>query len=369
MKARIRVLEPQDGAGVAALIARVGFDTGADREAPPGGEMRPANPALASGDSDLPRGWVIEAEQKIVGHLGNLAMRYRFQGRDVLAAAASGYIVDPEYRGMSIRLIAKFANQQHADLLLNTSADQTTGEALKAFRFQPVPSPDYDRALYWVCDAFGFSGVAAARLGLTGPLALLARPALTLAIAARRLQGGRYTGDAGLSVENTQTIAESRGELDRFWQALQRDNPRLLAERSGAALAWHFGGGRSVRLLRCLRAGELVGYAVLADIPAPALGLRRLRIVDLVVLGEAAEIVDALLFAARAAAAAEKFHILELIGFPSEIRRRALATNPLSRNLPVWPFLYKAKNSKLAEALGAPENWYASPYDGDAAIL
>ena len=206
---------------------------------------------------------------------------------------------------------------------------------------------------------------------MSGPLATLARPALTLAIAARRLQVGRRTGrpDAHLQIGAASTIAACGVDLDQFWQAMQRDNPRLLAERSGAALVRHFGDGADPRLLRCRRADELVGYAVLAPMPAPALGLRRLRIVDLMALGEAPEIVDALLLAARALAVEEKFHVLELIGYPAEIRDRAHATGPFSRRLPVWPYLYKAEGARLAEALSRPERWYACPYDGDAAIL
>jgi hypothetical protein len=374
-KARIRELSPEDGPSVAALIARVGFDTDANSANPEGADdPRPANPALGASENPLPRGWVIEADGRIVGHLGNLAARYWFRGRIIPAAAASGYIVEQEYRGMSIALIAKFANQPHAGLLLNTTADRITGEALKAFRFKPAASPEYDRALYWVLDSYGFAGVAAARLGLRGPLGVMARPALAVAVAARRLRIARRVArrDGALDVSHASTIGGSSAELDGLWQSLRQQSPRLLADRSAAAIGWRFAGAEAsgrARLLCCRRAGELVGYAVLGKFPAPALGLRRMRIVDLTVLDEAPEIVDALLAGARAAAAAEKSHILEWIGFPAGIRRRALATGPFVRRLPVWPYLYKAKGAELTEALAAPENWYACPYDGDAAML
>jgi hypothetical protein len=361
------------------LIRRVGFDTSAGLDAKSEtpetvGDARPANPSLEFSEGLLSRGWVIEADGRIVGHLGNLPARYRFHGRDILAAVASGLIVDPEFRGMSIRLVAKFANQPNADLLLNTTTAPITSKMFKAFRFNQVLSPEYDRALYWVCDAYGFAGVVAARLRLARTLTAVARPALAFAIAARRTQLSRRAvqPDETLSVSNSSTIGESGAELDALWETIQKSCSRLLADRSADAIAWHFGKGEDtgrVRFLRCMRDGQLVGYVVLGKFPVPALGMRRMRILDLVALDEATEIIDALLMGARAIARAEKSHILELIGFPTEIRERALITGPFMRRLPGWPYLYKTKDAQLAEALGEPETWYACPYDGDASVM
>lgn len=378
-KAHIRELCPEDGPGVSNLVGRVGFDSNVGQDANPEtprtvGEARPANPSLEISKGLLSRGWVIEADGRIVGHLGNLPARYRFHGRDILAAVGSGMIVDPEFRGMSIRLIAKFANQPNADLLLSTTAGPIPSQMYKAFRFNQVLSPEYNRALYWVCDAYGFAGVAAARLGLARTLAAVARPALAFAIAARRTQLSRRAvqPSENLRVSNSSTIGESGAELDALWETIQKGCSRLLADRSADAIAWHFGNGENtgrVRFLRCMRDGQLVGYVVLGKFPVPALGMRRMRILDLVALDEATEIIDALLMGARVIARAEKSHILELIGFPAEIRERALITGPFMRRLPGWPYLYKTKDAQLAEALGEPETWYACPYDGDASVM
>jgi len=376
---RIRELQPADGPAVASLIERVGFDS--ETQENRGSEvsksvdkLRPDNPSLVFGGGRLAPGWVIEAHGDIVGHLGNLPLRYIYKGRDILAAAASGMIVQPGYRSLSAGLVAKFANQENAELLLNTTAAPVPNKIFKAFQFNEVPSPEYDRVFYWVCDAYGFSGVAVRRLGLRGTVASLARPPIACVFAARNAQLSWRAVKQGknLSIDRTNTIDSSRSDLNIFWETVRKDSSRLLADRCADSLAWHFGGdgntGR-VRFIRCNRRGKLVGYVILASFPAPTIGLRRLRIVDLVALDDSTEIIDVLLSAAHDTARKAKSHILELIGFPAEIRTRAIARRPWTRSLPSWTYLYKTTNQHLNDCLATSDSWYACPYDGDASIM
>ena len=56
------------------------------------------NPALGQMQFEPPMGWVLEAEGKAVGYLGNISLLYRYGDRTLTAVAGRGFAVDPAYR-------------------------------------------------------------------------------------------------------------------------------------------------------------------------------------------------------------------------------------------------------------------------------
>jgi hypothetical protein len=50
------------------------------------------------------------------------------------------------------------------------------------------------------------------------------------------------------------------------------------------------------------------------------------------------------------------------------VRAAAATLRPLTRPAGCWPFWYRAQDPTLAAALATEARWYASPFDGDAAL-
>ncbi|MDD1698197.1 MAG: hypothetical protein LUQ36_07525 [Methanoregula sp.] len=74
------------------------------------------NPACLA---EIPKGWILEHETKIVGFIGNIPVKFFIRGDIKTAAAAVTWYVDPTVRGLfSIRLFNEFLKQKCADLFL-----------------------------------------------------------------------------------------------------------------------------------------------------------------------------------------------------------------------------------------------------------
>ena len=74
------------------------------------------NPAFTP---DLPRGWILEEDAKIVGFIGNIPVKFNIHGETKIAAASASWYVDPSVRGMSsIRLFKEYLNQSNVTLFL-----------------------------------------------------------------------------------------------------------------------------------------------------------------------------------------------------------------------------------------------------------
>jgi hypothetical protein len=330
-----------------------------------------ANPALAPGDPASP-GWVLEHDDRIVGFIGNLIQRYHWAGRLLRAATAWGYIVAPEGKPGALRLVQAFASQPQVDLLLATTATLHVPQVLGLFRFERLPQPDYDVAYYWITHTRGLLAARLRRGGLPAGLAALAAwPAAPLLWLEGRARGRRPRPPAG-DVRIERLGAEQVGEeFDALWRRKLAQTDRLISVRNGAVLRWQFSPRlRDVPpvLLAARRGDGLVAYAALLRGDRPEVGLRRIRIADLLALDDDPLAIRALLAAAWRHAARERVHMLELDGLPAHIRRIARESAPRPWRKPAFPFLFRATDPALHAALGSEDRWYTSLLDGDGAF-
>ena len=69
---------------------------------------------VSAGHPQTGFGWALESGGRVVGFLRNVLHPYRYGDRDLIAASASTLIVEPEFRGYALRLVAAFCQQRGA---------------------------------------------------------------------------------------------------------------------------------------------------------------------------------------------------------------------------------------------------------------
>lgn len=330
------------------------------------------NPALPAHARDVALGWVLESDGRIVGFFGNIPQVSYFAGERVRVSSARAWGVDKAFRAETPTLCRAFFGQKDVDLLLISSASAPAGQRCLEFGASKLPQPDYDRILYWVLDGGGFvragmrkkgAGAAAAwLLGSLGGMALNARV---------RLAGRRPF--AALDDVTIARVDDIDDAFDALWRAKLNEYPsRLLACRDAETLRWYFGLRQSAAETRfaCVRrSGRLLGYAALVREDSTVIGLRRLKIADMLVLGDDEATATALLTAAYEYGIAKRCHVVELIGLPESLRAHAAAAKPMTRPMATFPFFYKALRPDLIAPLGGGAGWYVTAYDGDTALL
>ena len=160
--------------------------------------------------------------------------------------------------------------------------------------------------------------------------------------------------------------------FDRLWQTKLTETPRLLSCRNAAALRWHYAPHASrgdLHILTLERDGRLRGYAVLIRADAPAIGLKRAKLADALVLEDEPKAFETLLAEAWQLARRLGFHVLEVHRLPAPLQTVLTTLRPLRRQLPAWPGHYKLVNSEFATALARPEVWAITDYDGDTTLF
>jgi hypothetical protein len=331
------------------------------------------NPALTHSEVHHPMGWVLEADSRLVGYLGNISQTYHYRGRTLTAVTGSGFVVEPAYRAVGLSLIAAYFRQKSVDLYLTTTAVETVGKISRAFGCVSLPQQDYDTVLFWVLRPYPFAQALMKKLKLGPVLSAVGGVLASFVLEAEKILVRRWpTGTSPSLAVSEISVNEIGDDFESFWMQKLGEEPRLLADRSPAALRWHFqipGDKGTARVICCRQKGELVGYAIVRHEPPNLMsGLRRSIIADTLVANDDPVILRALWVAAHKSAKRAGSHVFEVLGFPHSVRRTCLQWSPYLRTFPTSPFYYKAADPMLHGTLLDGMAWYASPFDGDTTL-
>lgn len=328
-----------------------------------------SNPLLANGIK-YSKGWVIKDNNRIVGFIGSIPLLYRFQNNDIISATANSFGVEPDYRNFTLQLASTFLNQKNIDLLLNTTADKSAEIVFSYLKSKKIPQKNYNKVLFYICNGRSFTKSALMKKKIPRIIASLFSLILTpfLFFIQNRLPSFSIKEKIEIKEIDIKSIGN---DFDDLWIRKTESEPdRLYGYRNSKFLKWHFGffEKNELTLLCAYREKMLIGYIIIMHEEVNEIALKRSKIVDLFVEEDDNNIIDKLISEAYSHSKTKGSSILEIVGFPKNIRDRFMLNKPYSRVFPNWPFLYKAVNGKLKKDLKLEESWYASSFDGDASF-
>lgn len=315
------------------------------------------NPLRAQCGKDFPIGWVLVLpDGEMVGTMGTVRARYAFRGDDLISAVSRAWFVTVPYRGFALELMDEYLNQPGVDLFINNAVSAPALETFAQF-CEPIPLGQWDCASYWTI--------------------------------ANSLDGSRSLHEASCGTRpkirnsfTTDSTDRFDSRFDAFWGELVKLNTeKLVAERTSAALCWHFAAPmRKGRLwiLTASRNGRLLAYCTLTRqdhafrLPAlphgDAARLPAMRLVDYQSIEPEVDFLPALLDVALKRCIAQDVSILENLGCGVPKMRVVDECAPDRKDLGNWKFFYRVASAKLGADLCDPTVWDPSAYDGDASF-
>ena len=330
------------------------------------------NPVLGQLQFERPIGWVLEAEGRLVGYLGNISLLYHYGDRPLTAVTGCGFAVEPAYRPMSLCLVAAFYRQKSVDLHLTTTASEAVGRIARAFKSDPLPQVDYKTLLVWVLQPYPFAQAVVRKLDLKPAVSQVADMIASLAVGTDKILRRRWPPRRSPTrfVVNEVGISGIGDDFQALWVEKLKERRRLLADRSPAALRWHFEippDGATLRVLCCYKDGKLAGYAVIND-RSEVNELRTSIVADMLAKQDDPEVLAALWAAAYDHSKHVGSDILEVSGFPHSVREVISQWKPYTIKFSGSPFYYRAADPTLHKQLSDGMAWYATPFDGDTTL-
>lgn len=323
------------------------------------------NPTIGESGRSLPIGWVLVNDVgQVIGTISSIPLAYELNGKRLVAATGSGWVVDVPYRAHSHLLIEAYLSQDGADLFLSTTANHISARVLQAYGHHRVPTPWYNDRLVWVLNYPRLAGSMLHRRGWPFGSVLRHPVALGMWVYDALRKRGRIPR-TGISL-GTPTSFDDR--FDAFWQKLRRRANRLLRVRSADHLNWHLRqalGEDRVWIHTAEADAGMVGYAVFVRDAKPTSGLVWAQLADVQTLDAPPEVMPALLLTGIETCRRNGVDLLEVRGFAADTRRAIEEHAPYRRQETADSYFYMAKDDVLAKQLAAPELWDPCPLDGD----
>lgn len=312
-----------------------------------------------------PMGWVLDhPDEGIVGFLGNVLHPFHVVDREVRAASTTAWCVAPRHRSLGLLLAEAFLEQEGADILFNTTANQIAGELFLRLGFQQVPTGWFWDVLYWVARPAHF--LRGAAVHLTGSRAMGAVAAVSGTIPLATLESLRGLGQKQRSAVPLElSVLEVFGdEWQHCWDSWRKG--LITGVRTPQQMRWRLAcdDGRSF----CVRGpgAELLGYATCRLKVDHRGSLLRLRIMDLWAKPGRPDVIRRIVEAAKELAVKWRCGSLEVCGMSENVRESLAPLRPRHRRMSAWPYYIRARDHSLAAELEDPKRWHPTEYDGDS---
>lgn len=291
MPTTLRPLQPGDHAGVQALFARHGWP---QRSLAGWLWALHDNPTRQHIGADA--GWVLEHQDALVGFLGNLPQTYHLDGRTLVGATCTSYLVDDQQRAHSVKLMQAFAAQPQVAFLHSATANRHSAAVYKLFKFKALADPRANFLMRWVASDTAFLYCAMLAKGLASPA--LAQPVARLAAPAwrwlRQTKGWSsvpQTPCAGstceVALEQLAPGADLAASWD-LWAQAMHSGSGLQLDRSAARLAWRLAdpdqAGRLALFALRDEQQRLQGMCLLRALPVHPSQTPRAELIDWAVL-------------------------------------------------------------------------------------
>jgi hypothetical protein len=276
---------------------------------------------------------------------------------------------------MTVLLLSKYLNQKNVDILLNSSSNDTAYQIFGRMGSKTVPVNVYSKLLFWVTHEQNFITSVAAYfrlptylnklLGSAGGFLFKFPNLFILGYMKSKISSLNHQYEMRLIEPNSIGV-----EFDELWGKKKKEQLRFLADRSAAALRWHFSKKEfETRLICCYENAELKGYLALAKMQNVKTQFFRHVVIDLIALDDAKSIIEFMIANAYQLSRSENIVALELLGFTEEIRDVVFGMKVLKRKSFPTPFTFKLVNKhQSADEFLKKQTWYPSLFDGDSSL-
>ena len=309
-----------------------------------------SNPAFLN---NVPRGWLLTSNKRLVGFLGNIPSLFQLNGVPSTIYNATTWRVLSQYRAHSLRLLSKFILGSENSIAFDTSPTQSALKMLKVLGFKQLPGT-----------------INSSSVAVTAPERFLQRliPPITGAELAKDLIGNATQKLSGLVPHRkrqkttgfcVRLLPKADHQFDELWDKT-RHTFHYTRIRTAANVNWHHSGEYSPKkiLFGCYQGSELVGYMICLDNVRAR--LRPLECLDIWTMPPHREPVSELIAAALQYGVHQRCGVVKVPHLKPFIKN-ACAEIGLSFRKPSDSMVYAKVGAQFVSSIYATNSYLATP--------
>ena len=324
------------------------------------------NPYIKDINTSWPIGWVIEDKDKIVGHLSNIPTEYYFNNKNYIGSIISCWVVEPEYRVHSIKLIKKYHDQEKRDFFIATTSNIKTAKTLKAFGWQEMPNLNFNSKLNIILNFKRiFKAYMKKKFNISSIFILPFFYLLNIFMFYKINKWRNINQD-----DNLKYFDKFNSNFDELWKNLKIKNKNLFQfNRSSTWLNWHLNNVAKYKNLSIIvkkEENKIIGYAITIYKHDKNLNIKKAVLIDINVLNEDEKTYKNMITASIKKSQNDKCDLFQISGFNHLKRKIMLQLNPFKTKNKFSPFYFFTKDDHLKKNLEKKESWEPSEIDGDS---
>ena len=327
------------------------------------------NPSLKNNKIKWIKGWVIEKNNKIVGHIGHFPMQYFLNKKPYLCSVIYGWAVDEQFRSLSIVLLKRYFSQTNVDFFLATNLNETSSKIMKMIKVKEVPTKSLNYSLVIALNLQSVIKVFFRNISFPFKKFILNIFSFFLLLFLKKKLNSWKNK---FSPKNIVKHNEFDEKFDLLWKKIKSfQKNKLLFRRDKNWLKWHlnyFIKNRKAWIYLSIKNRKINGYSICIEKNNLKTGIKSALLIDLITLKEPNKTSKNLIGANITEAKRRNCDIFEFRGFDNEKISYMNFFNPFKKKLLNNPFCYKPNNKKLNKLLAQSKYWYPSYLDGDAIV-
>ena len=327
------------------------------------------NPSLKNNKIKWIKGWVIEKNKKVVGHIGHFPMQYFLNKKPYLCSVLYGWAVDEQFRSLSIVLLKRYFSQTNVDFFLATNLNETSSKIMKMIKVKEVPTKSLNYSLVIALNLQSVIKVFFRNISFPFKKFILNIFSFFLLLFLKKKLNSWKNK---FSPKNIVKHNEFDGKFDILWKKIKSfQKNKLLFRRDKNWLKWHlnyFIKNRKAWIYLSIKNRKINGYSICIEKNNLKTGIKSALLIDLITLKEPNKTSKNLIGANITEAKRRNCDIFEFRGFDNEKISSMNFFNPFKKKLLNNPFCYKPNNKKLNKLLTQTKYWYPSYLDGDAIV-
>ena len=327
------------------------------------------NPILKNKKRKWTKGWIIEQNKKVVGHVGNFPMNYFLNKKSYICAVLNGWVVDKKFRSNSILLIKKYFSQLNVDFFLGTSFDIKTSKIMQAINVKQVPTKGLNYSLVIILKS---SSIIKYFLGdKLFPFKKFILNFFSILLLFFFKKRFNYWENK-FSTKNIIKCKFIDKRFNLLWKkikSLQKNS--ILFKRDTDWLKWHldpFLKKNRAWIFLSTKDNKINGYTICIEKINSKKRIKSALLIDLMTLNNFDQTSKNLIGVNIKEAKKRNCDIFEFRGFDEKNRAYMKFFKPFEKKLLLNSFYYKSKNKKLDKLLDDSNRWNPSYIDGDAIV-
>ena len=314
-------------------------------------------------------GWVIEENENIVGHVGNIPVEYHYKSKSYIGSIISCWVVDEKFRYLSIKLLQKFNSQKDIHFSIGTTSNNKTAKALSALGWKKNPMEEYSEKLYAILDQKNLvkAYLKKKKINLNN-FFINVICFITNFIFYKKINHWKK-----IKTNKEIVIYKKFNEkFDIFWNKSKEFNKdTFMFSRKKEWINWHLNyhfKNTEAWILAEEDNNEILGYCICLSKHNDEIDLKKVILIDLVSLNNNNDTLLNLLIHSIKIAAKRNFHLFEIVGFNKKKREVIKKIKPFLRKSSFCPFYFYTNKLELNEILQKKDSWDSSILDGDSVI-